>query len=149
MLVEKETKTSKCDNIFQKTLINITHTFHWSSQQVKDTLLPFDITQQQYNVLKIIRNQYPSPSTIGLIQAKIVDKMSDTSRIVDRLIQKGYVKKTINKYDKRAVDIIISDDGLSLLKEINKKIDFSTLIAPNLTTEEAERLNLLLEKMRG
>lgn len=149
MLVEKETKTQKSENIFQKTLINITHTFHWSSQQVKDTLLPFDITQQQYNVLKIIRNQYPSPSTIGLIQAKIVDKMSDTSRIVDRLIQKGYVKKTINTYDKRAVDIIISDAGLSLLKEINKKIDFSTLIAPNLTPEEAERLNLLLDKMRG
>ena len=75
--------------------------------------------------------------------------MSDTSRIVDRLIQKGYVEKSVNNYDKRAVDIIISDKGLSLLKKMDKEINFSSFIAPNITPEEAEQLNVLLDKMRG
>ena len=75
--------------------------------------------------------------------------MSDTSRIVDRLIRKGYVAKSVNNYDKRAVDIIISDKGLALLKKMDKEVNFSSFLAPNLTDAEAEQLNILLDKMRG
>jgi len=149
MQLSKEIKTSKFENPFQQALVNLIFTYHWSSQQVKDVLTPFDITQQQYNVMRILRGQYPSPSTINLIKSRILDKMSDTSRIVDRLIQKGYVEKSTNNYDKRAVDIIISDKGLSLLKKMDKEVDFSKFIAPNITLEEAEQLNILLDKMRG
>lgn len=149
MQLQKEIKAKKFENIFQQALVNVIYTYHWSSQQVKEVLTPFDITQQQYNVLRILRGQYPSPCTVNLIKSRILDKMSDTSRIVDRLIQKGFVEKTINNYDKRAVDIIISDKGLSLLKKMDKDVDFSKFIAPNITTEEAEQLNFLLDKMRG
>lgn len=149
MQLSKEIKTSKFESSFQQALVNVIFTYHWSSQQIKNALTPFDITQQQYNVLRILRGQYPSPCTINLIKSRILDKMSDTSRIVDRLIQKSYVKKSVNHHDKRAVDIIISDKGLSLLKKMDKEVDFSKFISPNITAEEADQLNVLLDKMRG
>ncbi|RZL50860.1 MAG: MarR family transcriptional regulator [Pedobacter sp.] len=147
--LQKEVKASKFENIYQQALVNVIFTYHWCTQNVKVALEPFDITQQQYNVLRILRGQYPSPATVNLIKNRILDKMSDTSRIVDRLIQKGYVEKSVNNYDKRAVDIIISDKGLTLLKKMDKEVDFSSFIAPNLSQEEAEQLNVLLDKMRG
>lgn len=147
--LQKEVKASKFENIFQQALVNVIFTYHWSTKNVKEALEPYDITQQQYNVLRILRGQYPSPATVNLIKTRILDKMSDTSRIVDRLIQKGYVDKSVNNYDKRAVDIIISDKGLTLLKKMDKEVDFSSFIAPNLTEAEAEQLNILLDKMRG
>lgn len=147
--LKKEIETSKFENVFQHALVNIIFTYHWGNQKIKDALMPFDITTQQYNVLRILKSQYPSPATVNLIKNRILDKMSDTSRIVDRLIQKRYAEKSINNYDKRSVDIIISDKGLSLLKKIDKEIDFSKLISPNITEEEAGQLNVLLDKLRG
>ncbi len=149
MQLQKEIKASKFENVFQQALVNLTYTYFWSSQKVKDMLNVYDITQQQYNVLRILRGQHPSPSTINLIKSRILDKMSDTSRIVDRLIQKEFVEKTTNVHDKRAVDIIITGKGLALLKKMDKEVDFSTFIVNNLTEEEAEQLNVLLDKMRG
>ncbi len=149
MQLQKEIKASKFENIFQQSLVNIIYTFHWSNQKIKEELIPFDITQQQYNVLRIIKGQYPSPVTVNVIKSRILDKMSDASRIIDRLIQKGYVKKTTNPHDKRAVDVIIDEKGLSLLRKMEKAIDFSKFITPNITQEEAAQLNTLLDKMRG
>lgn len=147
--LQKEIKASKFENVFQQSLVNVIYTYHWNVQHVKQILKPFDITSQQYNVLRILRGQFPTPATVNLIKSRILDKMSDTSRIVDRLIQKGYVQKRISHKDKRALDVIISDKGLSLLKKLDKEVDFSTFIAPNLTEEEAIQLNFLLDKMRG
>lgn len=147
--LQKEILASKFENVFQQSLVNIIYTYHWNMQQVKAVLKPFDITAQQYNVLRILRGQYPSPATVNLVKARILDKMSDTSRIIDRLIQKGYVKKTTNNNDKRAVDVVIKEKGLSLLKKLDKEVNFSTFISPNLTSEEATQLNFLLDKMRG
>jgi DNA-binding MarR family transcriptional regulator len=149
MQLQKEIKASKFENVFQQALVNLTYTYFWSSQKVKDMLNAYDITQQQFNVLRILRGQHPSPSTINLLKSRILDKMSDTSRIVDRLIQKGFVEKTVNIHDKRAVDIIITSKGLVLLRKMDKEVDFSTFIMGNLTEEEAEQLNILLDKMRG
>jgi len=146
--LEKKTKIHKFENIFQQTLGNITHTYHWKNQQIRDLLLPYGITQQQYHVLSILKGQYPSPSTVNLIKMSIRDKMSDISRIIDRLLFKGYVEKTANHYDKRAVDVVISDRGWSLLKKIEREVDFSDIIQSNLTFEEAAQLQLLLDKMR-
>ena len=147
--LQKEIKASKFENIFQKSLVNVIYTYHWNIQQVKEALKPFDITSQQYNVLRILRGQYPSPVTVNLIKSRILDKMSDTSRIVDRLIQKGFVEKSANHQDKRSVDVIINNNGLTLLKKLDQEVDFSSFIAPNLTEKEAAQLNLLLDKMRG
>lgn len=149
MELQKEIKNSKFENVFQQALVNVFFTYHWSSQKVKETLSPYDITQQQFNVLRILRGQHPTPCTINLLKSRILDKMSDTSRIVDRLVQKEYVRKNINEDDKRALDIVISEKGLKLLKKLDIEIDFSSFIRNNLSEEEAIKLNLLLDKFRG
>lgn len=149
MQLQKEVKTTKFENTHQQALVNIIYTYSWVSQRVKEILTPYGITQQQYNVLRILRGQYPSPSTIGLIKNRILDKMSDTSRIVDRLVEKGYLDKTTNLRDKRAVDIVITDKALALLRKLDKEVDFSTLIAQNITDDESKQLNILLDKFRG
>lgn len=149
MQLKKQIKVPKFENEYQQTLANIFFTHHWGNQKIKDLLAPYQVTQQQYSVLRILKSRYPSPSTINLIKAQTLDKMSDTSRIVERLIQKGFVDKTENSYDKRAVDIMISDKGLILLKKMDKNIDFTRLISSNITSEEAVELNRLLDKLRG
>lgn len=149
MRLQKELKNSKIENVFQQTLVNITFTYHWENQNLKAILHPYSITQQQHNVLRILLDQYPKPCTINLLKSKILDQMSDTSRIVDRLIQKGFVFKTVNAHDKRAVDIIISDKGLALLRKLDQEVDFTSARNSKLTIEEAKQLNFLLDKYRG
>jgi DNA-binding MarR family transcriptional regulator len=149
MQLKEAVKSSKFENVFQQALVNIFFTYHWSNQHVKEALAPYDITQQQFNVLRILRGQHPKPCTIRLVKSRILDKLSDVSRIVDRLVQKGYVQKNINDLDKRALDIVISKKGLKLLEKLDKEIDFSAFISPNLTEEEAVQLNHLLDKCRG
>lgn len=149
MELQKEVRSSKFENVFQQALVNVFFTFHWSNQKVKEMLKPHNITQQQYNVLRILRGQHPEPCTLNLIKSRILDKVSDTSRIVDRLLQKGYIVKNVNGGDKRALDIMISQKGLELLKHLDCEVDFSTFIRPNMTEQEAMQLNVLLDKYRG
>jgi len=149
MELQKEVRSSKFENVFQQALVNVFFTFHWSNQKVKEMLKPHNITQQQYNVLRILRGQHPEPCTLNLIKSRILDKVSDTSRIVDRLLQKGYIVKNVNGGDKRALDIMISQKGLELLKHLDREVDFSTFIRPNMTEQEAVQLNVLLDKYRG
>jgi len=144
----KEERIDKVSPVFTQTLHHIVFAYHFSCQYIKDTLQPYGITPQQYNVLKILRTQYPSPSTINLIKSRIIDQMSDASRIVDRLIFKGYLEKKTNPYDKRAVAIIITEKGLSLLKKVDRETDLSSVVSTYLTEEEALQLNSLLTKMR-
>jgi len=110
---------------------------------------PYDITTQQFNVLRILRGQHPRPSTVSFVKETMLDKMCDASRIVDRLLQKELIIKHNNNRDKRAVDIIISDKGLSLLEKIDSEVSISDIISENLTLKEAQELNQLLDKIRG
>ncbi|MCD0489325.1 MarR family transcriptional regulator [Pedobacter sp. MC2016-14] len=149
MNLQKETKTKKFENIFQQSIVNVMFTYNWCNERVKQAVLPYDITAQQFNVLRILRGQYPNASTINLIKERMLDKMSDASRIVDRLKQKELVIKETNGADRRAVDIMISDKGLALLKKMDKSISLAAIVEPNLTSDEAEQLNVLLDKLRG
>lgn len=149
MELQKEIKTSRFESVYQQAMVNVVFTYGWCNDQLKQSMSPYDITIQQFNILRILRGQYPRPSTINLLKSRMLDKMSDASRIVDRLVQKGYVMKAGSSIDKRAVDILITKKGLSLLKQIDLEVDLSEMVAPNLTEEEAFQLNYLLDKMRG
>ncbi|HWW42841.1 MarR family winged helix-turn-helix transcriptional regulator [Pedobacter sp.] len=149
MELQKEIKTSRFESVFQQAVVNVFYTYSWCTEQMKQIVAPYEITTQQFNVLRILRGQHPKPSTINLIKSRMMDKMSDASRIVDRLVQKGLVEKEINTTDKRAVDIRISRKGLSLLKRMDEEVDLSAMVSSNLTEEEALQLNLLLDKLRG
>ena len=149
MQLLKETKTAKFDSAYQKALVNMLYTYSWCNDKMKQLVSPYDITPQQFNVLRILRGQYPNPCTIGLLKSRMLDKMCDASRIVDRLVYKDLILKEINTYDKRAVDLVISDTGLALLQKMDKEVDLSSIVSGNLSKAEVEQLNNLLDKMRG
>src|SRR5215217_237088 len=149
MQLQNETHTSRFESEHQQAIVNVLFTYTWCIDKLKQVILPFDITTQQFNILRILRGQHPNPSTINLLRSLMLDKMSDASRIVDRLVQKGLVAKSANGKDKRAVDILITTKGLALLKLMDQKVSISDIVSPNLTNEEAAQLNILLDKMRG
>ena len=97
----------------------------------------------------ILRGQYPNPATVNLIKERMLDKMSDASRIVDRLVQKGLVSRCTNDKDRRAVDIRISDSGLEILVKMDTEFKTKELLKNNLTDDEAGKLSDLLDKLRG
>lgn len=149
MQLQKETHTSRFESEHQQAIVNVLFTYTWCIDKLKQVILPYDITTQQFNILRILRGQHPNPSTINLLKSRMLDKMSDASRIVDRLVQKELVAKTSNDKDKRAVDILITDKGLELLKRMDQEVSISDIASRNLTEEEAARLNVLLDKLRG
>jgi DNA-binding MarR family transcriptional regulator len=149
MQLQKETNIPGFENEHQKVMVNVFHTFNWCNDKMKQLIFPYDITNQQFSILRILRWQYPTPSTINFLKNRMLDKMCDASRIVDRLVQKGLVVKEPNKFDKRSVNILISEKGLELMKKMDDEINISNIVSSNLTEAEALQLNELLDKMRG
>ncbi len=148
MSIEKDINQKKFRNDHQKALINIIYTYNWVTERSKAILERGDITSQQFNILRILRGAGEPLSTLQIRQ-RMLDKMSDTSRIVDRLITKGLVKKVICKADKRLVDVSITDKGKKLLEKLDKFDEEMDAIAGNLTDADAKNLNKLLDKIRN
>ena len=140
--------TNRFRNEYQKTVINLIYTYNWVSEQNKKFFEREDITSQQFNILRILRGAGKPLSTLQIRQ-RMLDKMSDTSRIVDRLIKKGLVKKVICKSDRRLVDVSISEQGLELLEKLDQTSDEMDSVINKLSIEEAEALNVLLDKIRS
>jgi len=136
-------------SVHQQTIGKIFLTYNWCSDKIKQSISPYDITSQQFNVLRILRGQYPNPSTVGFVKETMLDKMCDASRIIDRLAQKELIEKNANHSDKRAVDITISGKGLELLEKMDQEVSISDIISESLTAKEAQELNQLLDKIRS
>jgi DNA-binding MarR family transcriptional regulator len=145
----KESNSLRYESTFHEVIVNVSFTNNWLNDKIKQAVLPYDITSQQFNVLRILKGQHPEPSTINLIKSRMLDKMCDASRIVDRLVQKDLIVKKINAVDKRAVDIVINDRGHALLNKMDTEVSLSSILNANLSNEEAEQLNVLLAKARG
>lgn len=116
MKIEEEISQKKFRNAYQKSAVNVLFTGNWLQLQIKGFMKPFDITPQQYNVLKILNGQFPTPVSTSLIRDRMLDKMSDVSRIISRLQEKKLVEVCRSSVDKRLVDIIISEGGKKLLE---------------------------------
>jgi DNA-binding MarR family transcriptional regulator len=149
MRIDDEIQSSKFENNYQKAVINISYTYSWVNNQTRSLFEKQNITIQQFNILRILRGQYPNPATVNLLKERMVDKMSDASRIVDRLVQKGLVSRCTNTKDRRAVDIRISEEGLNILAIMDEEFKIKDLLKDNLTEEEAGQLSDLLDKLRG
>ena len=132
----------------QKAMLNILYTYGWMIEHIKMFLADEDITHQQFNILRILRGAAPEPLSTLQIRERMLDKMSDTSRIVDRLVLKGLALKNICKNDKRLVDVSISIKGRKLLEKIDQFEKDMDAILGNLTPTEAKTLNKLLDKIR-
>ena len=147
MSLEKDISQSKFSNEFQKSVINIIYTAGWIDEQIKVKLDHYGITPQQYNILRILRGS-GIPLSTRQIRERMLDKMSDTSRIVDRLVIKDLVKKIVCCKDKRMVDITITDKGSDLLAMIDAIQHELDGIISNINEEEARLLNQILDKIR-
>ena len=149
MTIEEEIK-GHFRNEYNKGLINLSFTAKHLSYEFYQSLKSHDITEQQYNVLRILRGfRAEGPLSIGYIKERMLDKDSDVSRIVDRLLEKGYVSREENPADRRQKNIMITENGLSLLNSMydcEKSID---KLLKNLTEAEVNDLNRLLDKIRG
>jgi DNA-binding MarR family transcriptional regulator len=148
MSIEKEINQSKFRNEYQKSIINLIFTYNWMNEQMKQVFDRYEITSQQFNILRILRGAGEPLSTLQIRQ-RMLDKMSDTSRIVDRLIRKELVKKTICKSDRRLVDVIISDKGRKILERLDACNEDLDAIFENLSVTDAKKLNQLLDKIRN
>lgn len=149
MSIEKEIQQQQnFRNYYQKAIVNILFSSSWLQEKIKNFLEVGDITPQQYNILRILRGSKQPISTLQ-IRERMLDRMSDTSRIVDRMLKKGLVEKSVHSTDKRLVDVTISELGLSILDKLDSKNDELDNIMQSLTPEEAMILNRLLDKMRN
>lgn len=149
MEIEKEIYNKKFEDNHQKVVVNLIYTYGWITNLLRLKLNKHSITLQQYNILRILRGQYPNPATVNILKERMLDKMSDASRIVERLVQKDLVKRCVSNKDRRAVDILISQKGLDILQKLDNEVSLKDLLSKNLSDEEANTLSGLLDKMRG
>ena len=149
MGLEKDIKQQHFTSENQKLIINLVFTNNWLSEKIRDFLSAEDITLQQFNILRILRGSHPKPLSTLVIRERMLDKMSDTSRIVDRLLLKGLVDKKTCPSDKRLVDISITEEGKKVLAKIDQNEKEMMAVIANLNEEEMKTLNGLLDKMRG
>ena len=149
MKIEDEIHQKVFKNEWQKATLNLIFTASWLGNKHKDFFKPFGITQQQYNVLRILRGSHPKSISTSVIKTRMLDKNSDASRIVDRLTAKDLVLKKTCPSDRRLVDVTISGKGLRLLEVMDTKIDALDNGLGSLTEKEAKVLNQLLDKLRS
>lgn len=148
MGIEQDISQSKFRNEYQKGLINFIFTYNWMNEKMKIFFDREKITAQQFNILRILRGAGKPISTLQIRQ-RMLDKMSDTSRIVDRLVLKSLVKKNICANDKRLVDVLITDKGKKLLEKLDQYETDMDAIFGSLSQAEVRNLNVLLDKIRS
>lgn len=150
MKLEEEIKQSKpFKNELQKLILNINFTSSWLNTMASEMLKPFDITAPQYNVLRILKGRHPETYCNQEITARMIDKNSNATRIVDKLILKGFVKRSENPSDRRAVEIIITQKGLDLLQDIEQSSFGNTDKFMHLEESKAKLMNEWLDQLRG
>jgi DNA-binding MarR family transcriptional regulator len=148
MKLEEEIKQTKFKNEFHKLAVNIIFTCHWLEYYHSKMLKPYDITPQQFNILRILRGQHPKCATVSLLQDRMLDKMSNASRLVEKLRLKGLVERHQDEADRRQCRVTISNNGLNLLSKLDLASDESDLMNKNFSIEEANKLNELLDLLR-
>jgi DNA-binding MarR family transcriptional regulator len=147
MKIEEEIKQSSFISAHQKAVINLIFTSNWLVHKQQSYFKPFGITGQQFNVLRILKGQHPKSISAKGIKSRMLDKHSDVSRLLDRLLAKKLIEKKSCVSDKRASDVFITQKGLALLHEIDsKQNDIDHVL--KLTNEEALLLSDLLDKAR-
>ena len=132
----------------QKVSVNLMYTYSWWISKSRAFFRSFDLTAQQYNILRILKGA-GKPISTSVIRQRMLDKMSDTPRILERMLKKDLVHKQVCPRDRRLVDVTISQKGLNLLDMVNQKMNVLDGVLNNLNEEEAETLSRLLDKMRG
>lgn len=149
MTIEEAIKSTVPLNPITKTVLNIMYTSCFVEEQIAEMLKPYKISIQQYNVLRILRGQKGRPANLSTIQERMINKMSNTTRLVDKLIDKGLAERTVCESNRRKVEILITPKGLDLLEKIDPVTQANNNnILKEFTLVELNTLNNLLDKIR-
>ena len=136
-------------SLSKKTVLNISITSILQKDEILSALKPFDISIEQFNVLRILRGKKGEPTNLQDIQERMISKMSNTTRLVDKLILKGYVERFICEKNRRKVDIYVTENGLNVLRELDPIVEkIEEALTSNLSEQELIELNILLTKLR-
>ena len=145
--IEDEIQQKKFTSIHQKVVVNLIYTANWLQNRQQEFFKPFGITGQQFNILRILKGHFPKSISGTEIKSRMLDRNSDVSRLLDRLAAKNLLTKTTCPNDKRASDVLITEQGLALLAELDKSQNQDKVLS--LTAEEANSLSDLLDKSRN
>ena len=149
MGIAEDIKQKAFKNEYAKAIVNLIYTTSWVNQQHLAFFKPHGLTTPQFNILRILRGQHPQACTVNLLIDRMLDKSSNASRIVDKLEEKGLVVRKQCENDRRAVDVLISQQGLDLLEKLDHEMESWQSNIRKLSEEESEQLNLLLDKLRA
>ncbi len=150
MKIEELIKSTKVLDIEKSVLLNILFTQHSIVDKFNEILKPYELSSEQYNVLRILRGQNGKAVNMCLLQERMIAKTSNTTRLVDKLLLKNLVTREICPSNRRKMDIEITQKGLDILIELDPKVkNQEHSLAKNLTAEELNTLNKLLEKYRN
>lgn len=149
MTLEEAIQQKQFKSEYQKLAINLLYTSSWLNQINTQSIRPFGITWQQFNILRILRGRHPEPATVKLLTERMIDKMSNASRLVDKLVKKGYVERRICPGDRRRVDIVLTEAGIAMLDEASASLEGKMFAQfRSLSNEEAAQMNRLLDQLR-
>ncbi|UKJ09172.1 MarR family winged helix-turn-helix transcriptional regulator [Solitalea lacus] len=149
MKIEKEILQEDFGNSHQKAVINLMFTHNWVRDKLSGIFKTYDILPQHYNVLRILKGKHPQPVSPGQIKDVMIDKGNDVTRLLDKLVTKGFVKRCLCEENRRKMDITITEAGLKLLDELSPFFDeFYQAMKGRLNENDAELLSDLLDKLR-
>lgn len=147
MNVEEIIKTDKKISLKSRTIIHLLLVENKISEIISNVLKPFEVSVQQFNVLRILRGQSGKPANLSTLNERMVTKMSNTTRLVDKLLAKGFVNRKTCPSNRRKIEITITEDGKAALKKMDRAMDTAEeKILENLSDKEMEQLNLLFDK---
>lgn len=150
MKIEDEIKSTVELTLSKKIILNIMYTQNILNEKFNEVLKPYDLSGEQYNVLRILRGQKGNPANMCMIQERMVAKTSNTTRLVDKLLLKQLVTRNVCPDNRRKIEVLITQKGLDVLAELDPKvIEHENALTSNLNTKELEQLNNLLEKYRN
>lgn len=148
MKIEDAIKQKNFENPQAKAWMNVIYTYNQLTNEIHQVFRQFDITHQQYNVMRILRGRKGEPATCGEVKEVMLDKSPDLTRLCDRLVSKGLVQRSVNEQNRREVQLKITEEGLKLLNRIDPELKKNNQSLMNLSDSEAEQLSFLMEKLR-
>lgn len=149
MRIEEIIKSTVAIDDSKKVILNIMYTQNVISDKFNEILKPYDLSGEQYNVLRILRGQKGNPANMCVIQERMIAKNSNTTRLIDKLLLKDFVTREVCPDNRRKIEVLITQKGLDVLTELDPKVDqHEKIFAANLSQTELKQLNVLLEKYR-
>lgn len=149
MKIEDEIKSTVALDLAKKVALNISFTRNIVSDKFQELIKPYDLSGEQYNVLRILRGQKGKPANMSVIQERMIAKSSNTTRLIDKLLLKEMVTRKECPENRRKIEILITKKGLDILNLLDPLvIEHENYFAQNLNAEELNQLNTLLEKYR-